>query len=189
MEEGKDTALLVMDVQAGTVDRLENKDEYIEKVRTAVAAAHDRHVHVVYVVVGFRPGFPEVSADNKRFSAIRNSLAAAMVDPRPIIEPVNDDVVVVKRRTSAFSGSDLEVLLRAWGIKHLVLAGIATSGVVLSTTREAADKDYQLTILSDLCADLDAEVHAVLLEKVFPRQATVIASEQWIKDGGQESRF
>jgi len=107
-----------------------------------------------------------------------------MVDPRPIIEPVNDDVVVVKRRTSAFSGSDLEVLLRAWGIKHLVLAGIATSGVVLSTTREAADKDYQLTILSDLCADPDAEVHAVLLEKVFPRQATVIASEQWINDGG-----
>jgi len=183
-EEVKDTALLVMDVQAGTVDRLENKDEYIEKVRTAVAAAHDKHVHVIYVVVGFRAGFPEVSASNKRFSTIRKSLAAAMVDPRPIIEPVNDDVVVVKRRTSAFSGSDLEVLLRAWGIKHLVLAGIATSGVVLSTTREAADKDYQLTILSDLCADPDAEVHAVLLEKVFPRQATVIASEQWINDGG-----
>jgi nicotinamidase-related amidase len=55
---------------------------------------------------------------------------------------------------------------------------------VLSTTREAADKDYQLTILSDLCADPDAEVHAMLLEKVFPRQATVIASEQWINDGG-----
>ena len=50
-EEVKDTALLVMDVQAGTVDRLENKDEYIEKVRTAVAAAHDKHVHVIYVVV------------------------------------------------------------------------------------------------------------------------------------------
>jgi nicotinamidase-related amidase len=61
-----------------------------------------------------------------------------------------------------------------------VLTGIATSGVVLSTTREAADKDYQLTILSDLCADFDAEVHAVLLKKVFPRQATVKTSEEWI---------
>ncbi|HEY5530683.1 MAG TPA: isochorismatase family cysteine hydrolase [Candidatus Anoxymicrobiaceae bacterium] len=179
-EDVKSIALLVMDVQTGTVDRLEKKDEYVERVSAAVAAAHEYHIPVIYVVVGFRSGFPEVSASNKTFNTIRESAAAALVDPRPVIEPANDDVVVVKRRVSAFSGSDLEVILRAWGIKHLVLAGISTSGVVLSTTREAADKDYQLTILSDLCADLDAEVHAVLLEKVFPRQATVITSEQWI---------
>ena len=185
-KEVKNTALLVMDVQTGTVDRLEKKDEYIGKVSTAVAAAHKNHIPVIYVVVGFRPGFPEVSASNKTFSTMKESAAAALVDPRPVIEPANDDVVVVKRRVSAFSGSDLEVLLRAWGIKHLVLTGISTSGVVLSTTREAADKDYQLTILSDLCADLDAEVHAVLLEKVFPRQATVMTSEQWINTQEKE---
>ena len=139
-QEMKNTALLVMDVQPGTVNRLENKDEYIEKV----------------------------------------SASAVMIDPRPAIELADNDVVVVKRRVSAFSGSDLEVLLRAWDIEHLVLTVIATSGVVLSTTREAADKDYQLTILSDLCADFDAEVHAVLLKKVFPLQATVITIEEWI---------
>jgi nicotinamidase-related amidase len=88
--------------------------------------------------------------------------------------------VVVKRRVSAFSGSDLEIILRAKNIHHLLLTGIATSGVVLSTLREAADKDYQLTVLSDLCADFDAQVHSVLTEKVFPRQATIITSEQWI---------
>ncbi len=61
-----------------------------------------------------------------------------------------------------------------------MLAGIATSGVVLSTLREAADKDYQLTVLSDLCADFDAQVHSVLLEKVFPRQADVMTADQWL---------
>jgi nicotinamidase-related amidase len=72
------------------------------------------------------------------------------------------------------------VLLRANDIRHLVLCGIATSGVVLSTLREAADKDYALTVLSDLCADRDPEVHRVLLEKVFPRQATVVTAGQWM---------
>ena len=86
------------------------------------------------------------------------------------------DFIVTKKRVSAFTGSDLEVLLRAIDVKHLVLSGIATGGVVLSTLREAADKDYKITVLSDCCADIDAEVHRVLTTKIFPRQATVITS-------------
>jgi len=57
----------------------------------------------------------------------------------------------------------------------------ATSGVVLSTVREAADKDFQLTVLSDLCADFDPEVHAVLMQKVFPRQAAVLTRAAWLE--------
>src|SRR5262249_51519108 len=89
------------------------------------------------------------------------------------------DIIVTKRRVSAFTGSDLEVVLRAQGLSHLVLSGISTSGVVLSTLREAADKDYQLTVLSDSCADGDEEVHRILLTKIFPRQAEVITTETW----------
>jgi len=80
---------------------------------------------------------------------------------------------------SAFTGSDLEVVLRSFGITHLTLCGIATSGVVLSTLREAADKDYSMTVLADCCADMDDEVHRVLTVKIFPRQADVIHSENW----------
>ncbi len=92
----------------------------------------------------------------------------------------DDDLVVVKRRVSAFTGSDLEVLLRGLGATDLVLAGIATSGVVLSTLRQAADLDFGLTVLADACTDGDPEVHRVLTEKVFPRQADVVTAEQWI---------
>ena len=87
--------------------------------------------------------------------------------------------MVVKKRVSAFSGSDLEVLLRSLDVTHLVLTGIATSGVVLSTLREAADKDYRLTVLADGCLDADEEVHRVLIEKVFPRQAEVVSVDEW----------
>jgi nicotinamidase-related amidase len=87
--------------------------------------------------------------------------------------------VVVKRRVSAFTGSDLDVVLRGLGADTLVLTGIATSGVVLSTLRQAADLDYRLTVLDDACLDADPEVHRVLTEKVFPRQAAVRTVAHW----------
>lgn len=96
------------------------------------------------------------------------------------VEPLPGEVEVVKRRVSAFTGSGLEVVLRAQDIDHLVLSGIATSGVVLSTLREAADQDYQLTVLSDACLDNDPEVHRVLIEKVFVRQAQVLSVSDWV---------
>jgi len=99
----------------------------------------------------------------------------------PAVAPAAGEVVVTKKRISAFTGSDLEVVLRSMEIRHIVLTGITTSGGVLSTTREAADKDYQITILSDDCADNDEEVHRVLLSKIFPRQAAVMTVEEWTK--------
>ena len=99
----------------------------------------------------------------------------------PEVAPVSGEIVVIKRRVSAFTGSDLEVVLRAFGIQHIVLAGVATSGVVLSTVREAADKDYRITVLSDCCADADEEVQRVLTTKIFPRQADVLTAEEWNK--------
>jgi nicotinamidase-related amidase len=106
----------------------------------------------------------------------------------PALAPQTGDLIVTKRRVSAFTGSDLEVILRSANIQHMVLTGFATSGVVLSTLREAADKDYRLTVLSDGCADRDEEVHTVLLTKVFPRQADVITIGEWVEELGQAGR-
>src|SRR5262247_2782938 len=80
-----------------------------------------------------------------------------------------------------FCGSDLESVLRAHEVTCLVLLGIATSGVVLSTVRWAADADYALIVLEDCCADADEEVHRVLMQKVFPRQATVVPSQAFLQ--------
>ncbi|WP_302847300.1 cysteine hydrolase family protein [Arthrobacter sp. ok362] len=84
-----------------------------------------------------------------------------------------------QRRVSAFTGSDLEVLLRSAAAEHIVLAGITTSGVVVSTVRQAADMDYRITVLEDACADPDTEVHRVLMDEVFPRQAVVTSTVAW----------
>ncbi|NNM54606.1 MAG: cysteine hydrolase [Spirochaetales bacterium] len=174
------TALLVMDVQPGIVTRLKDPEVYLKRVQEVVQTARRHQIPVIFVVVGFREGGPEVSPRNKAFQNLTGTLPQHMVNPLPALEREKSDILVVKRRVSAFTGSDLDVVLRSQGIQHLVLAGISTSGVVLSTTREAADKDYQLTILSDLCADFDEEVHQILLTKVFPRQAEVLVSRDWV---------
>jgi nicotinamidase-related amidase len=180
-DEYKGTALLIMDVQAGILDRVGDKEDFLERIRKVVEAARSSEILVIFVVVGFRQGMPEISERNKMFIGIRDmgDAAKGFIDSKPAIEAAAGDIVVTKRRVSAFSGSDLEVILRAKNISQLVLAGIATSGVVLSTVREAADTDFGLTVLSDLCADTDQEVHSLLLTKVFPRQADVKTAKEW----------
>jgi nicotinamidase-related amidase len=101
----------------------------------------------------------------------------------PAVAPHPGDIVVTKKRVSGFAGSDLDIVLRSLEASSLVLTGIATSGVVLSTLRQAADLDYELTLLADGCADADAEVHRVLVEKVFPRQAVVLSVDEWVEHG------
>ena len=178
-------ALLAMDVQEGIVTRYAQMGDVLTPISAAIRAARDVAILVIYVKVAFRPGFPEISPRNKSFSVTKqqqSSLSASMpaMEIHPTIAPQPTDIVVTKRRVSAFSGSDLEVVLRAQDITHLVLCGIATSGVVLSTLREAADKDYQLTVLADCCVDSDEEVQRVLLSKVFPRQAEVVQASEWM---------
>jgi nicotinamidase-related amidase len=177
-------ALLVMDMQEGIIARYAQNSDILTTTGRAIESAHAASLPVIYVIVAFRPGYPEVSSRNKAFSGVAQRSqalgAAVSMGVHPAIAPQPTDIVVTKRRVSAFSGSDLEVVLRSQNISHLVLSGIATSGVVLSTLREAADRDYQLTVLADCCLDADEEVHRVLLTKVFPRQADVIQSQAWI---------
>ena len=68
------------------------------------------------------------------------------------------------------------MILRAGGVDTLVLFGIATSGVVLSTLLEACDSDYRLVVIADCCADFDADLHTCLVERLFPRRADVITA-------------
>lgn len=169
-----------MDVQPAIIDSVgEDKDIFLERTRTAVEAARKNNVLVIFVVVGFREGFLETHKENKVVGPMRETKPSIMVEPKPLIDMEKGDILVTKRRVSAFSGSDLEVILRANGVRQLVLGGIMTSGVVLSTVREAADKDYAVTVLSDLCGDPDPEVQKVLLNKVFPWQADVMTSQEW----------
>jgi nicotinamidase-related amidase len=183
----KTTALLVMDFQTAIVEgpaihgKPADKNALLTRTASLIEVARKAGMEVIYVVVGFRSGYPEVSPRNKSFGAIRETgrfiEGSAGTEVHPAVAPKPGDVVVTKHRVSAFFGTDLDMVLRANGIETLVLSGIATSGVVLSTIRHAADADYRLVVVSDCCADPDPEVHRVLTEKVFARPATVTTAD------------
>jgi nicotinamidase-related amidase len=173
------SALLVMDFQTGVVEMVATgSDALLPRTAGVIEAARQAGMRVIYVVVGFRAGYPEVSPRNASFGPIRDSGRFAEGSPgievHPAVAPKPGEIVVTKHRVSAFAGTDLDMILRANGIEKLVLAGIATSGVVLSTVRHAADADYRLVVVEDCCTDRDPEVHRVLTEKVFVRQTTVV---------------
>jgi nicotinamidase-related amidase len=172
------SALLVMDFQALIVDNYAaGAEALLDRTAKLIAVARAAGIRVIHVVVGFRPGYPEVSDQNATFSRIKASGAfAAGAENTGIhsaVAPLAEEIVVTKHRVSAFAGTDLDLMLRANGIETLILTGITTSGVVLSTLRQAADADYRLLVVGDCCSDGDEEAHRVLLEKIFPRQATI----------------
>jgi nicotinamidase-related amidase len=174
------SALLVMDFQTAIVERVvHGHGALLDATAAAIAAARESSIQVIYVLVGFRPGFPEVSPRNQSFATIKAS-GGISSDIHPRVAPRSNEVVVTKHRVGAFFGTDLDMILRANDIDTLVLCGIATSGVVLSTLRHAADSDYRIIVLSDCCFDSDPEVHACLMNKVFPRQAAVTDSREFI---------
>jgi nicotinamidase-related amidase len=174
------SALLLMDFQNAIVGMLgDGAAALLERAQSAKAAAKAAGLAVMHVRVAFTEAdYAAVSPRNKSFAALGHSrFLTDGTEPAAIhgaLTPAGDEEVFRKTRVGAFSTTDLQSRLEARGIDTLVLSGIATSGVVLSTLRDAADRDYRLLVLSDCCADMDAEVHRVLMEKVFPRQADVI---------------
>jgi nicotinamidase-related amidase len=176
------TALLLMDFQPGIIGRIADPQMLLSRAREALETARDAGAHVGYVRVAFEDAdLAAVPASNKAFSGIAKSGMAMHADAAETqiyaeLAPRPNEIVVRKTRVGAFSTTDLDAQLRARGVTTLVLAGIATSGVVLSTLRDAADKDYRLLVLADATADGDSAVHDVLLTKVFPRQSDVIST-------------
>jgi len=179
------TALLVLDHQTMLVEGYApDPAAHLARVADLLASVRAADVAVIYVTVGFRPGYPEVADSNVMFSGVRSGGRFQFGDPQSAIPaaiaPRGDEPVVVKHRVSAFAGTDLAMLLRARKIETLAMFGIATSGVVTSTVRAAADLDYRLIVLKDLCADTDASLHTMLIDTLFPRQAETITADTFV---------
>lgn len=181
------TAILGMDLQTGIVSvYAKEKVAFINRFNGIAAAGRQNGALIVHVTVSFRPGMPEVNPRNILFSGIKNSperkqlFEGAAADIEPGIDVHNNDLIVRKSRVSAFTSNDLDMLLRANNINTLILCGIATSGVVLSTVLHASDMDYRMFIVEDCCTDLDDELHQALMSKVFPSRGTVLSATAMI---------
>lgn len=181
------TAVLSLDLQTRIVGiYVKEQETFLGRAAAVLARARSIGMRVIHVQIGFRPNLPEVSSRNTLLHAIKSSPRHCQIFEgsagaiHPAIAPSADDIVIVKHRVNAFTGTDLDMILRANDIDTLVLFGIATSGVVLSTLLHAADVDYRLVVVKDCCADLDPDLHACLLDKLFPRQATILSAAEFL---------
>lgn len=172
--------LLVMDYQPGILARLSDAGAQLARGRAAIDVARAAGAHVGFVRVAFADEDFDAVPPHSMFAAYASDAAretfhadAPGTQIHEAIAPLDGDVVVRKSRVGAFSTTDLAKQLAARGVDTLILAGISTSGVVLSTVRDAVDHDYRVVVLSDASADPDPEIHAFLLERIFPRQATI----------------
>jgi nicotinamidase-related amidase len=156
-------ALLLMDFQIGIADKAWAASA-IAQASSARGAARRNGILTVFTRVNFRPGLPDVSPRNKVFWGMKEK-ALLPTGPAyfvPGLIPGEGDLVVAKNRFCAFARNDLDTLLRAQSVTKLVLAGVGTSGVILSTALLATDLDFEVTVLSDACAD-EGNLHEVLV--------------------------
>lgn len=178
----KKTAVLSLDIQEGVLGLAPNAGPAIANAAKVVDAARKGGFLLMHVGIGFEPGYPEISPRHPRFSMIKErglffkgSESARILSA--IFKP--GDTVLYKHRVSAFSGNELLMILRAQEIESLVLFGIATSGIVLSTVRLASDLDFKCIVIKDACFDKDEEIHRVLTEKIFAAQAAVMTTKEF----------
>ncbi|MER6947514.1 cysteine hydrolase [Nonomuraea sp. NPDC000554] len=176
------TALLVMDYQQAILASLPgpaNPEALLSRVADTIADMRAHDAAIAYVRVGFTEAeWAAIPPANKTFSFIGRQHLMHHEEPDTAfhdrLAPEPGDITVRKTRYGALSTTDLDRQLRDRGITTLVIAGITTSGVVLSTVTDAADRDYRLYILSDCVTDPDPQTHHTLMTGIFPKLAHVI---------------
>jgi len=177
-------ALLVVDVQKevldpkGTLrgDLPKVAETLIVAVRTLVDWAHRREMPVIWIRMAFRPGYIDAPLSVRETAA---EMAGRLIDGSwgaDILDGVgrrDDDIVITKKRPSAFFGTDLDFVLRGLGIKHLVVAGTSTNWAVESTVRDADSLDYRVVIARDATGARMGEMHEFSLHSMGTRFAKV----------------
>jgi nicotinamidase-related amidase len=159
------TALIVIDLQKGIVGfpTVHPIGGVLASATVLTAAFRRRGLPVVLVnVTGVAPGRTERS----------HSLEGLPTDWADLVPELNaqpNDLLVTKRTWGAFTNTDLEAQLKAFGVTQLVLAGVATSIGVESTARHAYELGFNVTLALDAVTDLSLEAHDNSVARIFPR--------------------
>ena len=174
-------ALLVLDCQPEALGSVVNSRAVVFRTNSAIDTVRRLGGYVGFTRLAFQdsdylftPSTNQEFADLARERRLRNGTSDA--DLHPGLAVSANDIVVRKTRLGAFSTTNLDERLTNLGVTTLILAGVHASGAVLSTVREAADKDYRLIVLADCISDADTATQQLLVERVFPQQAEVLTT-------------
>ncbi|MDV8020094.1 isochorismatase family cysteine hydrolase [Rhodococcus sp. IEGM 1330] len=184
--DGLRTALIVGDVQTGIIREFRFARPVVSVLAQTIPMARRAGVHIVYLRAGLRPNGTDVHPNNavmQQFHAMADVFHETSddtwIDDALTVDPA--DSVVLKRRASGFAGTDLDLVLRSQRIDRVAICGVASSAVVAATVYAAADLDYEVSVLSDACADPDPAAHQFLMETLFPARGVAVSTAgEWL---------
>lgn len=159
------------------------KNQVIENANKMIQFARDRKMLICFVKVGFSDNYVECPASSPIFSKAKELNALQLnswgtdFDERLYVQ--SNDLIIIKHRVSAFYGTSLELVLRSNGIRDLILTGVSTDMAIQTTSRDAHDRDFTVTIVSDACGAGSIDLHNSSL-KLLERIANVKVSDDVI---------
>ncbi len=182
----QDTALLVVDLQyfdahpdwgEGLTARQKGVEHLfapmfdevrriLPEVARLLEVARSRNLEVIHVRVAERTADSRDVGRKQRVRGLFVARDSKEAEFLPEVAPVGDELVISKSSSGVFPWTNLDMLLRAMGIRHLVLTGISTGGCVESAVRDAADMGYLVTVIEDACADSSPGAHEAALDRI-----------------------
>jgi ureidoacrylate peracid hydrolase len=194
--EPKETALLLIDMEN---DVLHDKGKLaslgvwkfaeevgtIKNTKKVIDTAKRNGIPVIYVKIAFRPDYVDAGlAQSPLWKLIKEgeifkegTWGVEYVDE---LKPETGNYIVTKKRVDAFYNTELETLLRGLGRRTLIVCGVVTNFCVEGTVRGAADRDFNVIVLSDCTASENKEAQEFPMNVVFPMIATVATSEELV---------
>jgi nicotinamidase-related amidase len=159
----------------------------IEHTQAVLKASRENGVLVIYVNTSMRATFPELSpaaaaAPISRNVVVDKAHLRGSKDVQVIdqLKPLENEIMILNFNPSAFSYTELDLILRNKGITHLVLSGVSTNWVVETTARDGACMGYFIYTLEDCCNSTSDEMHNWPITNVLPKLGAVINSETYI---------
>lgn len=189
------TALLILDMQNELIDpkgkvgskgfaNVVAEKKLIEKISTVASEMRARKLPVVFVRVGFEPGYIDVISRSARVAHLKEMKAMVIgefgTEFPAALAPLPGELVVTKRAVNPFHNTNLLAWLMRNGVERVVLCGVYSHMVVDSTARHADDSGLIVTVLEDCCASPDPEVHRVEMEKILPVFGSVTTMSKFL---------
>ncbi len=137
----------------------------INKANQALFIAREKKWLTILAKVGFSADYQEQPKSSKMFGRAHEfgalQLGSRGTDFHPELITHPSDLVIVKPRINAFYCTALDAALRARHIDRLIIAGVSSTWAVQATVRDAHDRDYEILVVEDACADGNEESHQI----------------------------
>jgi biuret amidohydrolase len=179
-------ALIVVDVQGGEHAGGDDspgiptmgsgRRERLERIRRLVAHAREHDVPVVFIQEVHKPSLVDIGRELDGAEGPHciegdpTTELAAGLDPRP------EEFLIRKRRYSAFFATELDLVLRSYGTRTVILVGGLTEVCIHYTAVDAHQHDYVIRVASDAVGGSSQEAHDAALRAIEYLQRDALAT-------------